>query len=187
MLVAVLVMMLKFEAEGKQDAERWPGKQPSLLSSSVIRGKWVSLRPYGCIQFPVQVPLCWWICWMALGIWMLAPANMCTTGSHHPTAFLTPAVHKNSTDCFWKLLFPIAARLLAILRRGRYWINGRRVHSVAEFPSRQRQASLSPGRDAAARGGWFEIPKPDWTFWHSYTRTLPSNQANWVPMDILSG
>lgn len=39
MLVAVLVMMLKFEAEGKQDAERWPGKQPSLLSSSVIRGK----------------------------------------------------------------------------------------------------------------------------------------------------
>lgn len=26
MLVAVLVVMLKFEAEGKQDAEKWPDK-----------------------------------------------------------------------------------------------------------------------------------------------------------------
>lgn len=114
---------------------------------------------------------------------------------HHRKApsncLLTPAIQKNSTDwLFWKWLFPISARLLAIHRRGHYWINGRRVHLVAEFPSRQSQASFSPGGDAAARGWWFErlwFLKPDWTFWHSYTCTLPSKRANWVPMDILSG
>lgn len=39
LLVAVLVAMLKLDAEGKQDAEKWPDKQPSLLSSSMVRGK----------------------------------------------------------------------------------------------------------------------------------------------------
>lgn len=77
------------------------------VNSSVVRGTWISPRLCGCIQFPVQVPLCWWTCGGALGIWMLALAIVCTTGSHHPTAFLTPAIQENSIDCFGNHCFQL--------------------------------------------------------------------------------